>query len=594
MHKSICLIFLMLLCLTSNSIADTWALLVGINDYQDSRISDLNYTVNDVTRFRDILIDKDACAVPKDKVYLMTNNSIGDELPTNTNVIFRLENLVSRIKPEDTFIFYFSGHGMMRDDKQYLLTINSDPRSLTTLAASAIPLETIHELLNKVKAHQVLIILDSCRNDPEKGKGDKDNSLTNEIARGFFVKSRSAPDGMPGSSATLYASSVGERAYEWDSMKSGVFSYYLVEGLKGACIDANNEVTLRGLANYVINNVRGWSLDNLPTGKGQTPWLVSEGAADMTLAKIIPKFGKLDIQITPAGSKILVNGKNMGQTPTTIDLPVGQHKVEISRDGYVPVVRESISIGRDQTETISGVLEQKIGSLELVSNPSKARIIIDDKEIGYTPKSLQLPAGSHKIKLSKDGHHDYEETVDVQWNKNIKRDITINVIIETPTKIDTGFRNDKPYKIPESANMALRSLVVPGMGQFYGKRNISGTTFMVLGLGTLATSVVGYLQYNKAMDEYDKSITDYHGAITSDSALLARQAIINAHNNADSKFKFQRIALIATGSVWVINALHALVIGPAESGVHNSDLSDANINAYRSEDSVCVALSYRF
>ena len=594
MHKSICLILTLLLCLTSNSIADTWALLVGINDYQDTRISDLNYTVNDVTRFRDVLIDKDACAVPKDKVYLMTNNSIGDELPTNTNVIFRLENLIYRIKPEDTFIFYFSGHGMMRDNKQYLLTINSDPRSLTTLTASAIPLETIHELLNKVKAHQVLIILDSCRNDPEKGKGDKDNSLTDEIARGFFVKSRSALDGMPGSTATLYASSVGERAYEWDSMKSGVFSYYLIEGLKGASVDSNNEVTLRGLANYVINNVIGWSLDNLPTGKSQTPWLVSEGAADMTLAKIIPKFGKLDIQITPAGSKILVNSKNMGQTPTVLELPVGQHKVEISRDGYVPLVRESISIGRDQTEAISGVLVQKIGSLELVSNPSKARITIDDKEIGYTPKSLQLPVGSHKIKLSKDGHSDYEETVDIQWNKNIRRDITINVIIETPSKIDTGFRNDKPYKIPVIANMALRSLAVPGMGQFYGKRNISGTAFMVLGLGSLVTSVVGYLQYNKAMDDYDKSITDYRGADNSDSATTARQTMINAHNKANSKFKFQRIALIATGSVWVINALHALVIGPAESGVHNSDLSDANINAYKNEDSVCVALSYRF
>jgi hypothetical protein len=514
----------MLLCLTSNSIADTWALLVGINDYQDTRISDLNYTVNDVTRFRDVLIDKDACAVPKEKVYLMTNNSIGDELPTNTNVIFRLENLVSRIKPEDTFIFYFSGHGMMREGKQYLLTINSDSRSLTTLAASAIPQDTIHELLNRVKAHQVLVILDACRNDPEKGKGDKDNTLTDEIARGFFVKSRNAPDGMPGSSATLYASSVGERAYEWDSMKSGVFSYYLIEGLKGASVDSNNEVTLRGLANYVINSVRAWSLDNLPTGKGQTPWLVSEGAADMTLAKITPK----------------------------------------------------------------------LGSLELVSNPSNARITIDDKEIGYTPKSLQLPIGSHKIKLSKDGHQDYEGIVDVQWNKNIKRDITINVVIETPTKIDTGFRNDKPFKIPKNANMALRSLVVPGMGQFYGKRNTSGTAFMALGLGSLATFVVGYMQYNKAMDDYDKSITDYRSAITSDSAIPARQGMIDAHDKADSKLKFQRIALIATGSIWVINAIHAFVIGPAESGVHNSDLSDANINAYTSEDSVCVALSYRF
>jgi hypothetical protein len=344
-----------------------------------------------------------------------------------------------------------------------------------------------------------------------------------------------------------------------------------------------------------MNKVRAWSLDNLPNGKCQTPWLVSEGAADMTLAKITPKFGKLDVQVTPAGSRILVNGKSMGQTPTTLELPVGQHRVEISLDGYVPIVRESIPINRDQTETLSGALEQKMGLLELSSTPSKALIIIDDKEMGYTPMSLKLPAGSHKVRLSKDGYHDYEETVDVQWNRTDRRDI--NIIIETPTMIDdTGFRNDKPYiKITsESMNMALRSLVIPGMGQFYGRRNISGAAFIILGLGSLATSVVGYMQYNKAMDDYDKSIKEYRGATTSDSAITARQAMIDAHNKADSKFKFQRIAIIATGSVWVINALHALVVGPVESGVHNSDLSDANINAYNSEDSVCVALSYRF
>jgi hypothetical protein len=48
----------------------------------------------------------------------------------------------------------------------------------------------------------------------------------------------------------------------------------------------------------------------------------------------------------------------------------------------------------------------------------------------------RLPGGSHKIRLSKDRYSYYEETVDVQWNKNIKCDIIINAIMETPTKIE--------------------------------------------------------------------------------------------------------------------------------------------------------------
>jgi len=521
MHKSIYLIFLMLLCLTSTSIADTWALLVGINDYQDSRISDLNYTVNDVTRFRDVLIDKDACAVPKDKVYLMTNNSIGDELPTNTNVIFRLENLVSRIKPEDTFIFYFSGHGMMRDGKQYLLTINSDSRSLTTLAASAIPQDTIHELLNKVKAHQVLVILDSCRNDPEKGKGDKDNTLTDEIARGFIMKSRSAPDGMPGSSATLYASSVGERAYEWDSMKSGVFSYYLVEGLKGACIDANNEVTLRGLANYVMKNVRGWSLDNLPTGKCQTPWLVSEGAADMTLAKI----GKLDVHITqivpspPSDSGFSLNDlKNEADKLEAIEKvkKAQDSKLEEMKTAYIDIKAYE---GRNITPNIKSTAWQRFIDSFKEDNPYSLE---DDNMRQESKKQL-----------------DY-------WNRQISK---IRPKIDTSSK--TISREDDTKMVIISPKEAFAaSLIVPGLGQHLQGRYKQGLTYEALVIGSVIAAV-----YARSYHEDTRS--DYLNLLKDNTA--STNVIETYYNKAKSARTLAIATQIMVGISWGINLLDIIL-----------------------------------
>jgi hypothetical protein len=75
MHKSIFPMFILalLLCFSSISFADTWALLVGINDYQDSRISDLNYTVDDVTRFRDVM-KSCACALSNTNVCILEVN----------------------------------------------------------------------------------------------------------------------------------------------------------------------------------------------------------------------------------------------------------------------------------------------------------------------------------------------------------------------------------------------------------------------------------------------------------------------------------------------------------------------------------------
>jgi hypothetical protein len=266
--------------------ADTWALLVGIDDYRDPRISDLNYTVNDVTYFSEALIET-GC-VPKSNVYLMTNQSSGANIPTHTNVLFRLENLTTRVKPEDIFIFYFTGHGMMRSSKQYLLAINSDPRSATTLATSAIPLETLLELLRRVNAHQIVIFLDACRNDPEQGKGDADNALTDDFARSVSLKRRSGAGDQSMGTATFFASHVGERAYEWPEKESGVFSFYLVAGLLGKAADSDNQVTIRSLASYVEKEVDRWSQEHLTSGKRQKPWLVSEGP-DMVLARFPDK-----------------------------------------------------------------------------------------------------------------------------------------------------------------------------------------------------------------------------------------------------------------------------------------------------------------
>ena len=62
------------------------------------------------------------------------------------------------------------------------------------------------------------------------GRGEEDNLLTNDFSRGFKIQRRGDNSGTPSVSATLYAWSIGERAYEWADKGHGVFSYYLLEG----------------------------------------------------------------------------------------------------------------------------------------------------------------------------------------------------------------------------------------------------------------------------------------------------------------------------------------------------------------------------
>ena len=260
--------------------AEKHALLVGINNYQND-IGTLKYCVSDVEAFRATLIQ--VVGYKPRNVHLMTDQMSGQDLPNFINILLRLENLANRIQIGDTFIFYFSGHGISTQDQSYLLALDSNTTTYRTLKRSAIPIEEVNDILSGVKAQQILTIIDACRNDPSAGRSNQDNLLSENFARGFQLEPRTDVLGQPAVSANLYACSIGERAYEWAEKKQGVFSYFMLKGLQGEAVNEDGEVTITELANYTQQKVGEWTLTY--RGKKQTPWLVLKGKSNLVLAE---------------------------------------------------------------------------------------------------------------------------------------------------------------------------------------------------------------------------------------------------------------------------------------------------------------------
>ena len=117
----------------------------------------------------------------------------------------------------------------------------------------------------------MLLILDACRNDPEAGKGDSDTPMTDVFARGTQLR---LPEGRKGEAwATLFSCKVGERAYEEPTKGMGIFTFHLVQGLKGGAADRDGIVDLGDLAPYVAENVADWAAEQ--PSRRQTPWPAS-------------------------------------------------------------------------------------------------------------------------------------------------------------------------------------------------------------------------------------------------------------------------------------------------------------------------------
>lgn|GEM_PF-1264115 len=152
---------------------------------------------------------------------------------------------------------------------------------------------------------------------------------------------------------------------------------------------------------------------------------IKEGETTSIFRKLLSNLGTLVVRITPKGAKVMVDGKKMGKTPMTLKLLSGEHKVEVSKEGYVPRIYESLFIARDQTEILEGKLERKMGTLRVISTPPEAHILIDDRDYGLTPNLIRLPTGSYKLRLFKEGFCDYDERIDIPWNGVVERRVKL-------------------------------------------------------------------------------------------------------------------------------------------------------------------------
>ena len=115
-----------------------------------------------------------------------------------------------------------------------------------------------------------------------------------------------------------------------------------------------------------------------------------------------PIYGTLDVISTPMFSDVVVNGKNYGTTPVTINnLLIGEYEVTISKEGCASVTRK-VTITDGQLSTIEVDLPQG-REYTITSDRNGDDVYIDGVKRGVTPLSISLSFGNHDVELRRDG-----------------------------------------------------------------------------------------------------------------------------------------------------------------------------------------------
>jgi TonB family protein len=150
----------------------------------------------------------------------------------------------------------------------------------------------------------------------------------------------------------------------------------------------------------------------------------------------LPTVGKLTISSEPPGAAVFLDSEQKGVTPLEVpDITFGKHIVKLTLKGYSDNQQE-IEFSADNSQIdVPVVLEKAVpqsGTLVVQSNPEGAFIIVNNRALGTTPKTLgnQKP-GKVAVTLKKDGYRDYSETIRISAGKSVN----INANLEEIPKV---------------------------------------------------------------------------------------------------------------------------------------------------------------
>jgi hypothetical protein len=131
--------------------AKYYALLIGISNYDDPAINDLDNPVKDARKLYEIL--RTSYSFNKEDVYLLIN-------VTREEIISTLDEIEMNLTENDNLLIFYAGHGYWDDRTQKGYWLPSDAKHNNT--ARWIRNSTITGYISGIKARHTLLISDAC------------------------------------------------------------------------------------------------------------------------------------------------------------------------------------------------------------------------------------------------------------------------------------------------------------------------------------------------------------------------------------------------------------------------------------------------
>lgn len=264
---------------------EQWAVIIGIGGYDSQSIPSLRFAVSDAESVYQVLTS--VAGFKKENVLLLTDRT--ERKPTLRNIKYALGTFLARsARKDDTVVMFYAGHGAPEIDQRglerdglakYLVPIDADPDDLFS---TALPMDDLQTIFARIESERVVAFLDACYSGAAGGRTFASRKTRAGHVDDLFLERLTRSRGR----AIITAARPAEVSVELPELGHGIFSYYLVQALRGAG-DLNRDgiVSLQELYEYLEQQVVRKSRS---VGGNQHPVMKGELEGVLPLVKLGP------------------------------------------------------------------------------------------------------------------------------------------------------------------------------------------------------------------------------------------------------------------------------------------------------------------
>jgi uncharacterized caspase-like protein/tetratricopeptide (TPR) repeat protein len=391
-----------------NPEVDRWAILIGVSRY---RLGDQNLGGNQIPNLKNAADDAQA-------LYdFLRNDEMGgfrdvkdggrmillkDEDATRANVERALATL-KQSKPDDYFVIYIAAHGALVPEPDprtrtvqeipYFALHDSDLRDMKN---TAVRMDLFRKLVGEIPAKNGLVLSDTCHSAGVQlaGRG----LITTTRANTRYLEEMSTIGKGVG---FISAADQTELSYEMDNLNHGVFTWCLLEGLRGnADNDSDGLVTFKELKDYLrdtvpeLTNNRQHPQYNTTTIEANYLPLAVVPYLDVAKPPNPDSVGTLVIR-TPEvdGVELAVDGHPIGKLSRVIErryrVPAGTRNLAFTSGRVTRTITATVAPGKSKVVEVN--LSFSEGDEDALVEPTSQQVSVflrEDKEPSKEAREL--------------------------------------------------------------------------------------------------------------------------------------------------------------------------------------------------------------